>query len=130
MARITGMSKADVLSWFKRWDPTLPAFATGTDFVPEDMIAQIHQGERIIPAADNAELMANIGDRNRTNEVLVSEIKKLNQKIDSLERAVAQGAVINAEATDRNTDEITRTVKDSSTTASYTEAIRKRTQLV
>ena len=129
-SRITGMSQADVLAWFKRMDPTLPTFATGTNFVPEDMLAQIHQGERIIPAADNVELMANMGDRNRTNEVLVSEIKKLNQKIDSLERAVAEGAIINADATNRNTVEVSRTVKDTGITTSHTEAIRRRTQVV
>lgn len=130
MARITGMSQSDVLAWFKRQDPTLPTFASGTNFVPEDMIAQIHQGERIVPAADNAELMSSMGNRNRTNEVLVTEIKKLNQKIDSLEKAVAQGAVINAEATNRNTVEISRTVKDTGSTTSHNEAIRRRTQVV
>lgn len=31
----------------------LPSFAVGTPYVPRDMIARIHRGERIIPAADN-----------------------------------------------------------------------------
>jgi hypothetical protein len=93
---------------------TAPGFAVGTNFVPQDMVAQIHRGERIIPAADNLELMSSIGNRNRTNEVLVIEIKKLNQKIQSLEQTVAQGAVMNAEATDRNTAEIAQAVVDSS----------------
>ena len=78
------------------------------------MVAEIHRGERIIPAADNQQLMSNISNRNRTNEVLVSEIKKLNQKIESLERTVAEGAVINAQATDRNTQEVAQAVAESS----------------
>jgi prefoldin subunit 5 len=130
MAYIIGSTQQEVLDWFKMMDPSLPAFARGTNYVPEDMVAQIHQGERIVPAADNAELMASIGNRNRTNEVLVAEIRKLNQKIDSLEKTVADGAVINAQATERNTVEISRTVKNTGSTASHSEAIRRRTQIV
>jgi hypothetical protein len=130
VAQIIGSTQQEVLDWFKQQDPSLPAFARGTNFVPDDMVAQVHQGERIIPAADNLELMQSMSNRNRTNEVLVTEIKKLNQKIESLERVVAEGAVINAEATNRNTEEISRTVKDTGSTASYSEALRRRTQIV
>lgn len=40
----------------------LTQFAVGTNYVPNDMIAQIHAGERIIPAADNRALMAALND--------------------------------------------------------------------
>jgi hypothetical protein len=39
----------------------LASLDTGTNVVPNDMIAQIHAGERIIPAADNRALMSAIG---------------------------------------------------------------------
>jgi hypothetical protein len=32
----------------------LPSFDVGTDYVPHDMIAKVHRGEKIVPAAENA----------------------------------------------------------------------------
>lgn len=39
----------------------LASFDVGTNFVPHDMIAQVHEGERIIPRADNEALMNSFG---------------------------------------------------------------------
>jgi len=33
------------------YNTTLPAFATGTSYVPRDMIARVHKGEEIVPAS-------------------------------------------------------------------------------
>lgn len=35
---------------------SLPSFAVGTDYVPQDMVAKIHKGERIIPAGEAARM--------------------------------------------------------------------------
>ena len=43
-----GLAYGDVMAM-----TALASLDTGTNFVPNDMIAQIHAGERIIPAADN-----------------------------------------------------------------------------
>ncbi len=39
----------------------MAGFEQGIDVVPQDMIAQIHAGERIMPAADNSALMSALG---------------------------------------------------------------------
>jgi len=89
------------------------SFAAGTNYVSKDMVAQVHKGERIIPAADNFKLMTTTNNTNIYNREMLLEIQRLNQKIDSLEQTVANGAVINANATNRNTEEIAQAVIDS-----------------
>lgn len=123
------VSKQSVLDWFKLYDPSIPAFAKGINVVPEDMIAQLHQGERVFPAADNRMLMQNISGNNTTNQELLEEIRLLNARIAQLEKAVIEGSVINAEATDRNTIEISRTVKDTASTTNHLETIRRKTEI-
>ena len=70
----------------------LKAFAVGTNYVPSDMTAQIHEGERIIPAADNRELMARLQNPQGNNEVLVAELRALRAEVASLKSATVQTA--------------------------------------
>ena len=44
------------VTWESDFGVKLPSYAVGTPFVPQDQIAQIHQGEMIIPAATASQL--------------------------------------------------------------------------
>ncbi len=53
---------------------TIPKFAAGTDYVPQDMIAMIHQGEKITPKAFN-------------NDDLINEVRRMNAQLAELLRS-------------------------------------------
>jgi hypothetical protein len=110
----------------------IPKFAMGTNFVPEDMVAQIHQGERIIPAADNAQLMQNLNSRDEANRVLVAEIRNLRSEVKQLreQQAAETGSIIvaNFDAQQRAAEQIgtamTNTAQQSTWTAKVREGVK------
>jgi len=63
----------------------IPSFATGTNVVPFDTVAQVHKGERIIPAADNRQLMRNIGNE----QTIVKEINAMRKDLAALMTPIA-----------------------------------------
>jgi len=66
----------------------LPTFAAGINEVPYDMTASIHKGERILPAADNEELMLRLSEPRQqpsntgTSRELLTELKLLRQTVE------------------------------------------------
>lgn len=106
----------------------LPAFAKGTNFVPEDMTAQIHKGERIIPEADNRELMAAVASS--TNEELTKAVYTLTQEVKTLKEVVARGSAMNVEATDRNTSAVVSAVSSGTQKSILASNLKERAQLV
>lgn len=80
----------DAMGWYHRSDEIdpetgllkypngMPSFAVGTDYVPQDMVAQIHQGERITPAQYNRS--------DATNAQLVQEIRILGGRLERIEK--------------------------------------------
>lgn len=78
----------------------IPSFAVGTNELPTDMLLKAHQGERIIPAADNRELMSRLRGSEQ-NGAAVAEMRNVASEIKQL-RTEVQAANI-AVATNTNT---------------------------
>jgi len=65
----------------------LPAFASGSAYVPSTGVALVHEGERILPAADNAALMRLMtggGD-----DALATEMRKMREELSFALAAIA-----------------------------------------
>lgn len=98
IAAATGLDYQDMLDSFKRHG--VPAFDVGTNYVPADMYAKVHKGERIIPKADNSALMAalNGGGSGSVNAALVVEVRALREEVAALRAS--------ADRTASNTDKL------------------------
>lgn len=66
----------------------LPAFDIGTNYVPFDMPAIVHAGERIVPAADNRRLMAALdGAGGPAGGAVLEVLQAVREGIDALREA-------------------------------------------
>jgi hypothetical protein len=79
-----GWNNATIDAWLAKYD--LPAFATGTNFVPQDMVAMIHQGEAIIPRQYNPAAGGGYSDE------VCAELRQLREEVRSLRAVTAEGA--------------------------------------
>ena len=83
----------------------VPQFAKGSNYLPSDMLAQVHEGERIMPAADNRELMQRLQSPQQNNDELVAELRALRSEVQGL-RAEARATAINSNRTAKDLREI------------------------
>lgn len=79
-----------------RYGLQIPKFDVGTNYVPQDMVAVVHQGEAIVPrafnpaagggggGAGNAELIAEVKALRAQNKELASESIKLQERVAEL----------------------------------------------
>ena len=72
----------------------LPSFAVGTDYVPEDMLALIHQGEIITPADEAASFRANRANQGGDSAAVVAELRALREEVASLRGEQGRGLAI------------------------------------
>jgi len=84
--RIAGSLATTALGLAGQHGLELPSFSVGSDYVPYNMVAQIHKGERIIPAA--------------TNDEMVGELRALRQEVASLRASSDQTATATRKTSD------------------------------
>jgi len=91
----------------------LTKFAVGTNYVPEDMLAMVHKGERITPAGDNKQLIGRLSTPSNKSEsfnaeALLTTMEAMKQEMVML-RFEARAIVVN---TSENVKLIKRVMPD------------------
>ena len=99
-----GVAEADIRTAAKA--AGIPGFRIGTNYVPHDMLAQIHEGEAIVPKAYNPAAGGQQG-----NAALEAKLEAVLAELRTLREQNNQGHAMNAQATvvssEKNADTIT-----------------------
>ena len=78
-----------MLDQIRKFSVEVPKFERGINYVPSKMLAQLHTGERVLPAADNTMLMETLRSPKANNDVLVQAVRDLQAEVAQL-RAEAE----------------------------------------
>lgn len=79
-------------------EANVPHFATGTNYVPNDGLAYLHQGEAVIPKKYNQPYQQN------DNSSLVNVINQLNQQVAAISSKVDQGIAVKGQFIQKGSD--------------------------
>jgi tape measure domain-containing protein len=95
--------------------PGINSFEVGTNYVVDERWAKIHPGERIMPAADNRELMMRLSEpAPSNNSELVTEVRRLNDIVAKLQSEL---------------EKITKNTQETKTNTSDTATVLKKCTL-
>lgn len=97
-----GWPGGTALDWAK--SQGLPAFAVGTNYVPRDMVARIHEGEAIVPKAYNPAAGGMGGQSNARMEALLEKLAAEFAELKGLQRDSNRNTRRTAEAVNGNPD--------------------------
>lgn len=87
----------------------VPAFDVGTNYLPSDMLALVHQGERIVPAADNRELMRLVDGGAASNGQMVDLLRRI---LEAIESQRGEGSAPGGHPLERTLGSIRRDISD------------------
>lgn len=106
------MDEAETSDWMKAAQQDkdfkgLPSFDVGTNNIPHDMVAQLHEGEAVVPKADNRALMSAVSNGTSNNQELVTTMQEVLKEISAFRTENKAGMV----AVQRDTAETSNKLK-------------------
>lgn len=106
--------------------------ALGLASVPFDGYrAELHKGERVLTAQDNAIFSRmDFGRGNGNSDALVAEIKALRAEVSALREQNNAGHVMNVQATDRNANQVASSARDAASSMRYGDKLALKAAIV
>ena len=100
--------------------------ALGLASVPFDGYrAELHKGERVLTARDN-----NIFTSGQYNAALVAEMRAMREEMQALREQNNAGHMMGAQATERNTAQVSATVQDSASKGTHAAKLERKASIV